>query len=551
MRPENDKSTPVSTHVRKKRRKPSRILFRTVFFSWIVVIFTTGIFVLSIIPYQKKQLFQEMTARAKVTFTSIAQVTVTSILIEDYSTVVDHCMTVIRENPSILYAVITRHDGFSLVHTKGKWSQDELDGLWKPDSNNFSEKGHFITSSLVNQEVFHRSFPFQYSGIDWGWIHIGLSPHRFYADLKALYFRTFLIALLSVSIGLIASYFFARRLSKPILLLDEVTQQVATGNLSARVKIKTGDEIENLAHSFNQMTAALSKSQNELDETHKKLVETARSVGMAEVATGILHNVGNVLNSVGITTASITNKIRNSKIMTFSKIADQFKEHEDDLMSFLSSEGRAKKLVSLLSGLSEYLIEEQEKQLGDLGKLAGHIQHITEIVNLQQLYSKTVGMVEPVSVTELLEDAIRINGESLARHNIELKRDIGSIPSVMLDRHKVLQILLNLINNAKHSLTSTQKENKMIKVNIKKDDDNEYVQIDVTDNGLGISEENLTRIFNYGFTTKKKGHGFGLHSGALNAKEMGGSLVAQSEGPGKGATFTLELPFKPGIDPNG
>ncbi len=550
MRLTKNKSTPITTPIKKKSSEPRRILFRTVFFSWIVVIFTTGIFVLSIIPYQKEQLLQEMMTRAKVTFTSIAQVTVTSILVEDYSTVVDHCMTVISENPSILYAVITRHDGFSLVHTKGKWSQEQLDGFWKPGSDKLLGKGRFIVSKLVNQEVFHRSFPFHYSGIDWGWIHIGLSPDRFYADLKSIYFRTFLIALLSVSIGFIASYFFARRLSKPILLLDKVTRQVATGDLSARVMIKTGDEIENLANSFNQMTAALSKSQDELEATHKKLVETARSVGMAEVATGILHNVGNVLNSVGVTTASITNRIRNSKLMTFSKIVDQFKTHEDDLMSFLAFEGRDKKLVSLLSGLSDYLIEEQEKQLKDLGRLTGHIQHITEIVNLQQLYSKTVGMVEPVSITELLKDAIRINNESLARHNIELQHHISAIPPAMLDRQKILQILLNLINNAKHSLTSSKREDKKIEISVKRDDD-EHILIDVRDNGLGISKENLTRIFNYGFTTKKKGHGFGLHSGALNAKEMGGSLVAQSEGPGKGATFILELPFNPGINSNG
>jgi signal transduction histidine kinase len=65
----------------------------------------------------------------------------------------------------------------------------------------------------------------------------------------------------------------------------------------------------------------------------------------------------------------------------------------------------------------------------------------------------------------------------------------------------------------------------------------------VSDNGVGIASENLTRIFNHGFTTRKDGHGFGLHSGALAAREMGGALWAQSDGPGKGATFTLELPL--------
>jgi signal transduction histidine kinase len=69
------------------------------------------------------------------------------------------------------------------------------------------------------------------------------------------------------------------------------------------------------------------------------------------------------------------------------------------------------------------------------------------------------------------------------------------------------------------------------------------VRVSVIDNGVGIPAENLTRIFNQGFTTRKDGHGFGLHSGALAARELGGSLHVHSDGAGQGASFTLELPL--------
>jgi signal transduction histidine kinase len=108
----------------------------------------------------------------------------------------------------------------------------------------------------------------------------------------------------------------------------------------------------------------------------------------------------------------------------------------------------------------------------------------------------------------------------------------------------VLQILLNLTANAKHACVDAGREDGRVKVRVTNGDDR--VRIAVCDNGVGISPENLKKVFKHGFTTRKKtGHGFGLHSGALIARELGGTLSAQSDGPGQGAVFTLELPLKP------
>jgi signal transduction histidine kinase len=132
---------------------------------------------------------------------------------------------------------------------------------------------------------------------------------------------------------------------------------------------------------------------------------------------------------------------------------------------------------------------------------------------------------------------------TLARHNIKVVRDFGSLPPIYTDKHRVLQILVNLIRNANHACDESGRDDKEIVLQTTSIGDR--VKISITDNGIGVPPENLTRIFNHGFTTRKDGHGFGLHSGALTAKELGGSLTVYSNGPGLGATFTLELPSGP------
>lgn len=160
---------------------------------------------------------------------------------------------------------------------------------------------------------------------------------------------------------------------------------------------------------------------------------------------------------------------------------------------------------------------------------------------MQQSYAKVSGLVEAVALTEIVEDAIRINAGALDRHQVTLVRDFAARPTLTLERHKVMQILVNLIRNAKYACDDGGRTDKTITIRLVQEGD--WVRLSVIDNGIGIPPENLTRLFAHGFTTRKDGHGFGLHSGALTAKELGGSLVAHSDGLGTGATFTINLPL--------
>jgi PAS domain S-box-containing protein len=294
--------------------------------------------------------------------------------------------------------------------------------------------------------------------------------------------------------------------------------------------------------SINTDIAARKQAEAVLAEMNNRLRDVSRQAGMAEVATSVLHNVGNVLNSVNAASSCLADSLRKSKAVNLLKVAAMFREHEGDLDAFLTSDPKGKQLLGYVEQLAEYLTSEQADALKELAQLQKNIEHIKDIVSMQQSFAKVSGVTEVVSVTDLVEDALRMNSSGLTRHDIEIIREFKDTPPVTIDKHKVLQILVNLVRNAKHACQASVLPGK--KLTIRTTNGENRIRIAVCDNGVGIPPENLTRIFGHGFTTKKDGHGFGLHSGALAAREMGGSLTVQSDGPGQGAVFILELPLQ-------
>jgi PAS domain S-box-containing protein len=285
------------------------------------------------------------------------------------------------------------------------------------------------------------------------------------------------------------------------------------------------------------------RAESDLEKMHRQLQEASRQAGMAEVATNVLHNVGNVLNSVNVSAALASEQIRNSKGVNLTKLAALFQEHKDDLAAFLTSDPKGTQVPGYLVTLAERMAEERALVLKELQSLSTNIEHIKDIVAMQQSYSKLSGVIEPLRLVDLVEDALRMNMAALGRHGAQVVREFTEVPPVLVEKHKVLQILVNLIRNAKYALDEAAHADKCLTVRIAQNGTG-FAHVSVTDNGIGIPPENLTRIFAHGFTTRKDGHGFGLHSAALAAKELGGRLTAQSDGAGKGATFILELPLQ-------
>jgi NO-binding membrane sensor protein with MHYT domain len=292
-----------------------------------------------------------------------------------------------------------------------------------------------------------------------------------------------------------------------------------------------------LAHSLQKIT-------RELHEAQGKLVTGARQAGMAEIANNVLHNVGNVLNSVNTSAGLVSSIMRDSKSLALTKAVQLMNDHIEDLGDFLANDPKGKVLPGYLNKLSVAIAAEQQSVITELGSLTKSVDHIKDIVATQQSYSGTASLVEPVQVGDLLEDALRINAGSLARHQVTVVKEFALLPLLLLDKHRMLQIMVNLISNAKQAMDCVRDRASQLtlRADIAELADGRRLRIRVEDDGEGISRENLTRLFSHGFTTRKNGHGFGLHSCALGAKEMGGTLTAHSDGAGKGAVFTLELP---------
>lgn len=292
---------------------------------------------------------------------------------------------------------------------------------------------------------------------------------------------------------------------------------------------------------------ALEEANKKLAAAQSSLMDVSRAAGMAEVATGVLHNVGNVLNSVNVSCELIMDQLRNSRVKNIGKLAGMVAEEKGDLGRFFTEDPRGVQVPKYLLALSSAMENEHQLLTKEALALFDRIEHIKGIVTMQQTYGRVSGIMETLPPTQLMEDALAINAGSLSPKKITVERYYDTVPDITVDKHKVLQILLNLINNAMHACceqhtdTESESSKRIISLHIFRSGKNR-ISFQVSDNGVGISKENLVKIFQHGFTTRKTGHGFGLHSGALAAKELDGSLSVQSQGIGRGSTFILELP---------
>jgi signal transduction histidine kinase len=719
------------------------ITLRVALLGWLVSLVTLAVFVGVMVPQQKAEFQMNLDSKARGVAASIKAVAAGAAVSEDYSVVVEQAMQVLAGDDAIDFLVITKNDGFSVVTDRSNWRTETLGAEWRPRQR---QAGSSITTEpLFGRRVFHYSTPFDYSGIEWGWVHVGLSLQTYDESVARTYSRTLGLSIFCGALSLLVSLLYARRLVKPIHVLHAAVERLGEGDLEAKADVRAGDEIGRLAGAFNSMTATIlarngvlesvgfaaqqllltsdwneameeilervgraagasrayvfenetyedgaltcslrlewlapgiapsaqrwqrfpwvggglevwaeplrnnqvvtakpaamdanaravldasveslilipvvvgetwwgflgfddclqprewgevekeslravanmlgstilrrraqdalvdakntlerrviertrelqeqvtarERTNHELAAAQQRLVDLSRQAGMAEVATGVLHNVGNVLNSVNVTTTLVLEKLRQSRIDKLSAVVGLLREHSaaDDLDAFLKRDEKGTHVVPYLSKLSDHLARERDGMLSELGNLSRHVGHIKEIVAAQQGYATTAGFVQKVSIRKLMEDAVALSKDGLERHGVSVQLVAEDLPDVFTDKHKVLQILLNLVRNAKDATKASGRERREVQMRASRLDERS-LQIVVSDNGIGLKQEDLQRIFQHGFTTKAGGHGFGLHSGALAAKDLGGKLRVDSDGPGHGAAFTLELPLR-------
>ncbi len=309
-----------------------------------------------------------------------------------------------------------------------------------------------------------------------------------------------------------------------------------------RARVRSLLKLRRLHQELDQRNAELESAVRDLQTTQTRMVDIAHRAGMTEIATGVLHNVGNVLNSVNISVTTVNSQLQGWNFRGPAKAAALLQAQGDNLASFLQTDPRGKKLPEYLTKLSDTLLTEQRQMLTEMDFLREKLQDIRNIISAQQNYARKVSIREAVDLQGLVGDVLVMHTHSFAKHDIQVVRDFESLPEAKLERLKLVQVLDNLVKNAVESIKSQRVGHRALTVRIR-GVGRSRARISVGDSGRGIERENLQKIFNYGFTTKRYGNGFGLHSAANAMTEMGGTIQVHSDGPGTGATFAIEFPL--------
>ncbi len=346
-------------------------------------------------------------------------------------------------------------------------------------------------------------------------------------------------SMLVAALLLFAVLFFLLRqaILKP---LGELSSHVfavgSNGDLAQRMNSKRRDEFGLLSRAFDDMVERLARS-------HEELLERAHRDGKAEVAVAVLHNVGNVLNSVNVSTGALHAQVNAGSLSDAPRLATTLATHEQDLARFITEDSRGRHLPAFLAAFSRSLVDERERMLTELHSLESGVEHIRALVDEQQENVGAKAEPEPLDLVQQIEAALRLSPVLPGAAPVAIVRSFEPLPRLLLRRHKLLEILVNLVKNAHQALRDADTPDPRMTITVARMP-GDRVRITLTDNGPGISSEHLKGLFRQGFTTRQDGHGFGLHSAANAARELGGELSAHSDGPGTGASFRLDLPLQ-------
>jgi signal transduction histidine kinase len=341
-------------------------------------------------------------------------------------------------------------------------------------------------------------------------------------------------------------------ITSPIVELTKAAGNIAEGNYSIPIKSLSKDEIGMLAENFETMRSTIkdyterlenkvTERTEQLKAAQKELIEKAHKAGMADIAAGTLHNVGNILNSIKASVEAINDIILDNQPAKFYKANTLLRENINRLDDFIHNDPRCKKLLMYYLKIEEPLKAGTDGISDNIMRIIEKINAVADVIAAQQTYAGIGGLSEKTNIVDIIEDMLLLQSSSIQRHHITIIKNYQDVPHIMIQKTKLIHILVNLIKNAKDSMVNIDKSQKNITISLYMENNN--VVLRIKDSGCGIPSENITKIFSHGFTTKKNGHGFGLHSSANYMKEMGGKMWAESDGEGNGSSFYLLFPI--------
>ena len=324
-------------------------------------------------------------------------------------------------------------------------------------------------------------------------------------------------------------------------------QAMHTSGKAFPCRLNLGSFVAN-GHSYHILVAQDESSRLEsermLHEINTDLIQASRTAGKVELANGVLHNVGNIINSINISTTVIKTQLDKSAVSNLDRVCSLISDHESEFGDFVNNYDRGRKIPNYLLRIRDSLVGERMQIDDELHDLLKNVSHIKQVITSQQSEARSSGKPQRLFPAEVVDDAVIANKSTLANHDVEIVKQVATnLPELYSDKHQILQILVNLIKNAYDALVEYQTSIPIIIVRVSQKE--KTIRFEVIDNGIGISSDSIDNIFTHGFTTKSMGHGFGLHSSASTAVELGGSLQVSSDGVGRGATFELSLPINP------
>lgn len=306
-----------------------------------------------------------------------------------------------------------------------------------------------------------------------------------------------------------------------------------SSDLKARLDLKRADEIGTLANEFDRMVESLA-------ESREKVLESAHRSGMAEVAAEVLHNVGNAVNSAGCSVNQLRERLSESKISGFDRAAALLREQAPRAAEFFGTDPRGPKLVDYLLGLNDALRQEHNDFQAEVTRLANTVGHIRDVIDAQQHFAGQSEFRQEVKLSALVNDALMLNRDLLELHRIEVKVDLPPLPELLLNKSKMAQVLVNLVRNAVQAMRNRDSGERRLTISARTIEEN-GIEIEVHDTGCGFDEGVRMKLFTQGFTTTSSGNGLGLHFCANAIQGAGGTVTAESPGPGQGATFRVRL----------
>ncbi len=440
--------------------KPKKILLRTTLWSWILILITISVFVLYNFPFQRTTVLERMNNEAEEIASSIHHANSSALITEDYGSLVDHCYQLVSESKSIIYVVVTKKNGFSIIHKVKEWNIDTLKGFWLSDK--FIDVGNIITSDLINAEVFHKTYKVSFSGVKWGWIHVGLSLNNYNETVAKIKSNTLALTIVMTVLGFVIAFVFAKNLTKPITALDQSTKNIASGNWDAIAEISTGDELQSLAVSLNKMTDKLRKAQENLEIKVKERtlqLEMTNEALLKEIKERriIENSLNNSLKEKDVLLKEIHHRVKNNLqiITSLLNLQASYIKDEENLSIFRDSQNRIKSMA---------LVHEKLYQSQDFTK----INFKEYIINLSSYIKETY---------------------TDTKHNIRFVFELEQF-ELPLDTIIPLGLIFNeLISNAyKYAFKESRvgHENQIV---IKSENDLEgFRLITIADNGIGLPD---------------------------------------------------------------